>query len=42
MKATLTNAVRELMERHWSITEIASKLNIDVMTVAEIVRQILS
>lgn len=42
MKMTLANAVREMMDRHWTIVEMAQKLGVDVNTVAEIVRQILS
>jgi hypothetical protein len=32
-KHQLINAVREMMDRHWDVYEIATKLKIDVGTV---------
>lgn len=40
MKTALFHAVKEMLERHWSVQEIAVKLHIDPIVVAEIVRQI--
>jgi plasmid maintenance system antidote protein VapI len=33
----LVMAVKELLERHWDVTEIASKLHIDINTIKAIV-----
>jgi DNA-binding NarL/FixJ family response regulator len=33
----LVMAVKELLERHWDVTEIALKLHIDVETIKNIV-----
>jgi hypothetical protein len=37
--------VREMLERHWDVYEIASKMNLDVddiQTILEIIKQIVS
>ena len=37
MRDTIIAAVREMMERHWDVYEIASKLKIDIAVVQAIV-----
>ena len=37
MKRDLMMAVKEMLERHWDIYEIASKLNIDIELVKIII-----
>lgn len=37
MSRTLINAIREMLERHWDVYEIASKLKVDVTLVQAIV-----
>jgi hypothetical protein len=37
MRDTIIAAVREMMERHWDVYEIASKLKIDIALVQTIV-----
>jgi hypothetical protein len=36
-KHQLINAVREMLDRHWDVYEIATKLKIDVGTVQTII-----
>lgn len=40
MRSALFHAVKEMLERHWSVQEIAVKLHVDPTVVAEIARQI--
>jgi len=37
MKQELIAAVREMMERHWDVYEIAAKMNLDISIVQAIV-----
>ena len=37
MKNILINAVREMLDRHWDLYEIAAKLNLDVNLVQQII-----
>lgn len=40
IRGPLVQAVREMLERHWDLYTIASRLKIDVNLVAEIIRQL--
>lgn len=40
IRGPLVQAVREMLERHWDVYTIASRLKIDINLVAEIVRQL--
>jgi orotate phosphoribosyltransferase-like protein len=45
MKRELVNQIRELMERHLSVVDIASRLNIDLETVRlalDIIKEIIT
>mgnify|MGYP003339196469 CR=1 FL=1 len=42
MRDQLVAAVREMMERHWDVYEIASKMKIDPILVQSIIDQFLS
>ena len=37
MKQIIVNAVREMLDRHWDVYEIAAKLNLDVTLVQQII-----
>ena len=40
IRGPLVQAVREMLERHWDVYTIASRLKIDINLVAEIVQQL--
>jgi len=37
MRTTIVSAVRELLERHWNVTEISIRLGIDIQTIQAII-----
>ena len=37
MKQDIVAAVREMLERHWDVYEIASKLNLDISIVKAVI-----
>ena len=37
MRHTLVSAVRELLERNWTVSEIAIRLGIDIQTIQAII-----
>lgn len=37
MRTTLISAVRELLERNWTVSEIATRLGIDIQTIQAII-----
>jgi hypothetical protein len=42
MRSPLVAAIREMLERHWDVYEIASKMKIDPILVQQIIDQFLS
>ena len=42
MRSPLVAAIREMLERHWDVYEIASKMKIDPILVQSIIDQFLS
>jgi hypothetical protein len=36
MRTTLVSAVKELLERHWDVAEIAIRLGVDIQTIQAI------
>lgn len=42
MRHPLVAAIREMLERHWDVYEIASKMKIDPILVQQIIDQFLS
>ena len=42
MRSPLVAAIREMLERHWDVYEIATKMKIDPILVQQIIDQFLS